>query len=201
MIKNSLLLSLVLLSFSITKAQSKTETTSDKKTVTWFNKKEWLHGLKLTPHSSINKQELARQYAANTALWDKAFEFLKTNDLASLPVGRQPLVGDSAFVIVTEAVDKEPEQTQWESHKKYIDIQYIIRGKEKMGVAPVASATITNPYDESKDVANYTAEGKYYIAEPGTFFIFFPQDAHRPSIKVNDDKVKKIVIKVRAAEE
>jgi YhcH/YjgK/YiaL family protein len=79
-----------------------------------------------------------------------------------------------------------------------IDIQYIVRGKEKMGVATATNATVTNPYDPARDVANYTTEGKYYIAEPGTMYIFFPSDLHRPSIKVDGyDVVKKVVIKVR----
>ncbi len=40
------------------------------------------------------------------------------------------------------------------------------------------------------------------LAEPGTFFIFTPEDAHRPGIKVDGfDTLKKVVIKVRAKEE
>jgi biofilm protein TabA len=80
----------------------------------------------------------------------------------------------------------------WESHKKYIDLQYVIRGKEQIAVSPIDKATVTKPYDETKDVANYTAEGTFYTAEPGTFFLFFPQDVHRPNIKVAGyDMVKK----------
>jgi YhcH/YjgK/YiaL family protein len=179
-------------------AQPNVEKVNSKKVEKWYNKKGWLNGLNLQPHSSINKQEFARQYTANTSLWDKAFEFLRTHDLANLATGDYPLAGDSAYVKVTEVKDKDLENTQWESHKKYIDIQYVAKGKEKIGVTPVANATVTEPYNEAKDAAHYTAEGNYYVAEPGIFFIFFPSDAHRPNIKVNDDLVKKVVIKVRA---
>ena len=68
-------------------------------------------------------------------------------------------------------------------------------------MAPVTTATIIKPYNEKADAANYTADGQFYIAEPGTFYLFFPQDAHRPSIKVDGyDVVKKLVIKIKVAE-
>jgi len=165
----------------------------------WYEKKEWLHGLALQPHESVNKEEFARQYKAHTAWWDTAFLFLKSHDLVNLPNGKYLLAGDSVYVAVTEGPLKEFDQTKWEGHRKYIDVQYVARGKEKIGVAPVASATVVNPYNAEKDVANFTAGGKFYIAEPSHFFIFFPQDAHRPSIKVDDGTEKKIVVKVMAA--
>ena len=76
----------------------------------------------------------------------------------------------------------------------------MVRGiKEKSRrLAPVASATVIKPYDAGRDAANYNAEGKFYIASPGEFFLFFPGDAHRPNIKVDGyDTVKKLVIKIR----
>jgi biofilm protein TabA len=67
-------------------------------------------------------------------------------------------------------------------------------------VVNIDKATVTKPYDEAKDGAAYTAEGTSYFAEPGTFYLFFPQDVHRPNIKVNGfDTVKKLVIKIKVA--
>ena len=166
----------------------------------WFNKKEWLNGAPLKPHKSINKQTLARQYQLNRVYWDKAFTFLGTHNLDSLPKGKYPIDGDNVTASVTEDPTKDFEKTNWESHRKFIDIQCIISGEEKMGFYPVAEAVVTKAYDEKKDVANYTAPGKFAVAGPGTFFIFFPSDAHRPNITPGGNKpVKKIVIKVRMA--
>ena len=68
-------------------------------------------------------------------------------------------------------------------------------------MANVNAATVTKPYDAARDAANYTASGTSYIAEPGTFFLFFPQDAHRPNIIVPGyDIIKKLVIKIKVAE-
>lgn len=166
----------------------------------WYKKKEWLNGVRLKPHSSINQLEFARQYRANKEFWDKAFAFLKENDLQTLAKGKYPIDGDNVFASVTEDPTKDFDKTNWESHKKYIDVQCIITGDEKMGKWPVAEVdSITRPYDVTKDVANYTAPGKFYTIPAGTFIIFFPSDAHRPNITPGGNKVvKKIVIKVRA---
>ena len=167
----------------------------------WFKQKEWLNGLELTPHRSINQAEFARQYQQNKIYWDKAFNFLKEQNLLTIAKGKYSIDGDNVFASVTEDPSKDFDKTNWESHRKYIDIQCIITGEEKMGVWPVNKATVTKAYDDNKDVANYAAGGKFYVGTPGTFFIFFSSDAHRPNITPGGNKpVKKIVIKVRAAE-
>ena len=166
----------------------------------WYKKKEWLGGLQLNPHKTIDQQELARQYAANTKYWNEAFSFLKTHDLASIAKGKYVVDGDNVTVSVTYDSSKNFDKTSWESHRKYIDLQYVIEGEELMGVCPVGDATVTNPYNERKDVANYSATGKTYSATSNAFFLFFPQDAHRPNITPGGNKpVKKIVFKIRAA--
>ena len=181
-------------------AQDNNEWTK-KKAKKWFKKKEWLGGLQLKPHKTVDVQEFARQYHANKALWDKAFAFLKNTDLNNIAKGKYPIDGDNVSASVTADSSKNFDKTNWESHKKYIDIQYVINGEELIGVYPVSKATVTRPYDEKRESANYSADGKIYSATPGTFFIFFPSDAHRPNITPGGNKVvKKIVIKVRYAE-
>ena len=167
----------------------------------WYEQKEWLGGLQLQPHQTINEMEFARQYKINKVYWDKAFAFLKEQDLQTLANGKHPIDGDSVFAIVTENPTKDYDSTQWESHRGYVDLHYVISGEEKIGVYPITKLTVTKPYDASKDIANYSGEGKTYSAVPGTFFLFFPSDAHRPGITTGDKKAdKKIVIKIRYAE-
>jgi YhcH/YjgK/YiaL family protein len=182
-------------------AQTASTTWSKKAATKWFNKKEYLQGAAFTPHRSINKQEFARQYHLNKKYWDEAFAFMKDHDLASLAPGKYPIDGENVFATITEAPTKDFDKTGWESHRKYIDLQCVVTGEEKMGKYPVAKATVIKPYDEAKDLANYTAPGEFYVASAGTFLIFFPGDAHRPNITPGGNKVeKKLVIKIRAAE-
>ncbi len=167
----------------------------------WFKKKEWLGGLDLIPSKTINKKEFAKQYYAHRQYWDMAFAYLKNTDLEKLPKGKYPIDGDNVFASVTTDSTKDFDKTNWESHRKYIDLQYVIQGEEKIGVYPVSKAIVTKAYDDKRDAANYTTDGKLYTAVPGTFFIFFPSDAHRPNITPGGNKVdKKIVIKIKVAE-
>lgn len=165
----------------------------------WFD--QTLSGLKMKPNESIDKQEMYRQYKANPAYWDKVVAFLRDTDLKNLPAGRHEIDGDNVYAMVTIAPTKDLDSTKFESHRKYIDVQYVIDGEEKIAVEPVANATVTVPYDDAKDIAHYSGEGETYTATPETFFIFFPINAHRPSITPGGNEIdKKLVIKVRAAQ-
>jgi biofilm protein TabA len=151
----------------------------------WFAGHHYLGGLKLMPAASTNKMEFAKQYTANKAVWDKVFAYLKTTDLDALAVGKYTVEGTGATVAVTDNPTKAFEQTTWESHRKFMD------------TAPVAGAKVTEAYNDAKDVAHYEMDGTIYEARPGTFFLFFPTDAHRVNIKVDGvEHDKKIVIKI-----
>ncbi|MGV3529098.1 MAG: YhcH/YjgK/YiaL family protein [Flavisolibacter sp.] len=160
---------------------------------------EILQKLKFKPHMSIDTAEFFRQYYANQVLWDQTFDYLNTHDLSKLAPGDYPVVGQEAVVKVSYGPGKEEADAKWESHKNFIDLQYVAEGQEKIGVAPVSSAKETVPYNKKNDVTNYEADGSYYVAKPDTYFLFFPTDAHRPGIKVNRKNIRKVVVKIRAA--
>jgi YhcH/YjgK/YiaL family protein len=173
---------------------------SSKQIDQWFEKGEWLNGWKVKPDASINRKEFAVSYYKNKSRWDKAFTFLKSNDLAKLEIKRYDIDGDNLYAPVSEYVTKNIEDAKFEAHQKYIDIQYIISGTEQMSVAPMSmKKDVTTPYDSTKDVGFMTVtKSSDYKATPANFFIFFPSDIHRPSVKVGENsKVKKIVVKVK----
>jgi YhcH/YjgK/YiaL family protein len=189
--------SLFLLSGAVSTLYSQENTATRK----WFEGREWLNGLQLTPHPTIDQQELKKQYEANTLLWNKAFRYLKEMNLAALKPGKYPIDGDNVFALVTEGSTRSADTAKWEDHQKYIDIHHVISGKENMGMAPVSSAMVIQPYDSVKDIGFYKAKGNFYPSGAETFFIVFPKDAHLPGIKIDgyNGPVKKIVIKVRKA--
>ncbi len=189
---------LLLLAVTLVAQSDSREQWTKQKADAWFNRLEWLGGLSMKPHSSIDKLEFARQYHLRKTFWDSAFAFLKQQNLETMPKGKYPIDGDNVFASVTEDSTKAFEKTAWESHRLYADIQYVIRGEEKIGVCEVSRATVTDVYDEKRDVAHYSAKGTLYRANPSVFFIFFPSDAHRPNITPGGNRIdKKIVIKVR----
>jgi YhcH/YjgK/YiaL family protein len=202
--KRIFLIASLLFSFSLNHlyAQSANRDWSAHKAKKWLKKKEWLNGLSITPHSSIDKVQFAKQYHLNQAVWDKAFAYMKNTDLKTLPNGRYVIDGDNVYAMVTEAPTKDYDKTAFESHRKYIDLHYVITGVENMAKAPVTSVTVSKPYDEATDLANYTGEGKIYTVPAGTFMLFFPTEAHRPNITPGGNKVvKKIVIKIKTVSE
>lgn len=154
-------------------------------------------GLKLKPDNSINKVEFAKQFHANNIWWDEAFTFLKKTDLTAIRPGKYLIDGDNVFAIVIEGTPRCIDTTKWESHRNYQDLHYIIKGKEQIGITNISSVTVTKEYNPATDLIFYTGEGKYYTADAGTFFIFFPQDVHRPNLQLDHYTDKKIVIKVR----
>ena len=179
-------------------AQKSSQPVSTKKIDKWIQQKDWANGLLLNLHASVNNAAFYEAYHTNKKLWDTAFAFLQTQDLINMPIGKRPLIGETVFISVTDEPSKNMADVKWESHKKYIDLQYIIKGKEIIGVADASKATVTKPY--TPDAMNYIADGTYYTTDSRTFFLFFPNDAHRPTIKADGyDVVKKIVIKIQVA--
>lgn len=119
----------------------------EKNTVKWYNTHVWLNGLRLQPHSSINKQEFAKQYHAHKIWWDKAFKYLKETNFVNIKPGEYPIDGENVFAKVTETpLRDKSNKGGWESHPDYADIHYVLNGKEDIGIV-----TIPVGYDVRKD--------------------------------------------------
>ena len=85
------------------------------------------------------------------------------------------------------------------AHKKYIDVQFILKGSELMGYAPFKGQEIVSEYNEEKDVILFSGNKSFFKIEYGMFAIFFPYELHMPGIKAEiPENVKKVVIKVKA---
>lgn len=196
-----IILSAVLLCYVSCKNSSDPANWSKSETDKWFEKKEWLQGFAAMPDPSVNRKEFAVSYFKNRERWDKAFDFLKKSDLQNMEAKRYDIDGDALYATVSEYITKNEEDVKFEAHRKYIDIQCVIKGSEQMSITPLSlKKDIITEYDPSKDVEFMTV-GQFssYEATPGKFFIFFPSDIHRPSVKIGENlSVRKIVVKVRA---
>lgn len=85
-----------------------------------------------------------------------------------------------------------------EAHRKYIDIQLIIAGKEDIGISILDQQKSNDGYSQKKDLIFFEDDPSFQITlGTGEFAIFFPRDLHMPGIKVVEaEKVKKVVVKV-----
>jgi YhcH/YjgK/YiaL family protein len=176
-----------------------TETTG--RDLVWYKKGEWLEGWQAKPDESVDEKEFIRQYDLNPARWQKAFQFLASADLENLAVGRYELEGADLYVNISEYNTKNEADAKCEAHLKYVDIQYLIAGEEQMSVVPLTDTKEATPYNEEKDIYFMKPDyDKYYLANSDRFFVFFPGDAHRPSVKIAENvPVKKAVVKLRIA--
>jgi len=101
--------------------------------------------------------------------------------------------------IVSEYETKVKNEVGYEAHRKNIDIQYLLKGEERIACLPIEKLKETKPYSEEKDAAFFTASIKpiEMTLGDGYFAIFFPQDGHMPQLSVDEPKmVKKVVVKV-----
>ncbi len=130
----------------------------------------------------------------------EAFDFIRKAVKENLPVGKYELSGDELFASVQKYDTKKDSECRAESHRKYIDIQYIIEGVEVMDVFGIKKAESSEPYSEEKDVEFFKdcEAATKCIVESGEYGIFMPHDVHKPGMALNNNPapVKKIVVKV-----
>src|SRR5262249_10109166 len=98
-------------------------------------------------------------------------------------------------------VTKTPDKAVWESHRKYIDVQFVAGGHERFGWVPMSKApATTTEYNAEKDVIFYEPGVETFDAPAGTFMIFYPDDIHAPSLATGTpprpNDVVKVVVKV-----
>lgn len=126
-----------------------------------------------------------------------AFQFLKEKDLHKLDEGTYEIDGKNCFAIVMSYTTKPKAEGFSESHYKYIDIQYIISGAEKIGVAILKDQQPTE-INKEKDYIFYDCKTEDFILSEGSFAVFFPQDIHQTCIEIDGPKsLKKVVLKLK----
>lgn len=143
--------------------------------------------------SSLENYE---QYIANDRI-RQAFKFLKNTNLLDLEVGKHIIDGDKIFALVQNYSTKDQNLCKYESHKRYIDIQYIVSGKEKISYTNIKNLKLKNEDKENDKILYEDTLGNEFIINEGEFVVFYPEDGHKACIKVNkEESVKKIVLKV-----
>ncbi|MGD9723669.1 MAG: YhcH/YjgK/YiaL family protein [Pirellulales bacterium] len=124
------------------------------------------------------------------------FEFLARPDLQSLAGGRHEIDGDRVFALVNRDPGRGRAAARLEAHRRYIDIQYLVEGREEIGWRPTSECRqIAEPYSDPRDIMFFADAPHTWIELPvGKFLIFYPQDAHAPLAA--DGPNTKVVIKV-----
>ena len=137
-----------------------------------------------------------------TASFKKAIEFLRRPDIHNMADGRVDIDGQHVFALVQRYETVKTDAPKFEYHRKYIDIQYIVSGREVIGWIPVERMTITEAYDTEKDICFGIAPKKEITIvhlHAGQLAVFYPEDGHAPKLAAGlPSTVFKIVVKVAA---
>ena len=148
--------------------------------------------------TSINSPEI-EIYAKAHSRFAEALEIVKRYLSEDLPDGQRAVdLGDELFANVLTYETKAPESSVFEVHKKYIDIQYIVKGEEVIEVAPIQTEKKLVEAKEENDVWFYESATQPVILKEGDFMVLYPSDLHLPGKAVNNPQnVLKVVLKVR----
>lgn len=135
-------------------------------------------------------------------LFDFVQDFLQQHQegLSALALGKYPLaLGMFALVI------KTPSRTlpgqQFEAHRKYLDLHYLVSGKEVLAFTSAYALHVATPYNGEDDYLLYYPPGWFsqLSLQEKQFVLFFPEDAHCAQGHLsseNQQQILKIVFKI-----
>lgn len=140
------------------------------------------------------------QYAALSPRFSKAFAALDALAREPFVPGRHPVDGDSIYINALQYDTHPREAALMEAHRRYIDVMWLVSGREQIEVCPVEALTeVTQPYDPSGDalLAKLPRDVTRISMQPGSVCILFPKDGHAPGLHDGAAcPVRKLIAKV-----
>ena len=144
-------------------------------------------------------KDAARYESLNNRIAE-ALKWLQTVNMDALQEGKNPIRGEDIFCSVNFYDTAEADTRPWEGHRKYIDIHFIIKGEEIIGISAIDALRIKKDYDAQTDFIEFEGAAQQHILlKEGMFLIAFPEDIHKTALQVISGKpcaVKKGIIKV-----
>lgn len=147
---------------------------------------EWLVNIKVDENKITNRVNEALNY----------IEQMSKDNLASGVYQ----VNDNFYYSVQEYKTMQECDCKLESHRKYIDIQWIVEGEEKIAVADISMLHMEEDYQEDLDIMHWRKKPNIMkvVLKKDSYIVLYPRNAHMGCISVNDSVVvKKIVGKIR----
>ncbi len=148
----------------------------------------------------IDRIDNASQYVGLGPRIARALDYLRCTRLEALQAGRVDLDGDRVFALVSDYLTKPIELGRWEAHRRYLDLQSLGSGTERIGWAPLHRLR-EESREEQRDLTWLYGSGEFLTLRPGDFILLWPADGHMPGIAVEAPApVKKIVVKIAVDE-
>lgn len=128
-----------------------------------------------------------------------AINYLKEHDFTKMEPGVYEVQGKDIYAQVFDTYTESADKRKPEVHEKFIDVQFLVSGKEKLGFTPDTGTYEVEQRIEERDLIFYKQvqnEG-FLCAVPGCYHIFFPGDIHRPGVMWEESEmIRKVVVKV-----
>jgi YhcH/YjgK/YiaL family protein len=138
----------------------------------------------------------APKYFKMHHLFEIAFNYLTNTDLVNLDSGKYSIQGNECFAIINKYKSKNISESFAESHKKYIDIQFVISGEENLGYGFINDFENLD-YNSEYDLQKHHGTLDFISLKTEHFAILFPDDIHMPGIiKEKAMDIIKVVIKI-----
>lgn len=146
-------------------------------------------------HDSLTRIDVYRPLSKNIA---RAIDYIAATDLNALAAGKHEVDGDRVFALMFD-VQTIVGGAKWEAHRKYIDLQLMVRGRERQEVGDIDNLDGATPFDVEKDVMFFESARLSVSVDlqDGQFALYFPHDGHKPMIAVDGAKsIRKLVMKI-----
>ncbi len=122
----------------------------------------------------------------------KAADALQSYEPATIP-----LSGGNK-ILVQQGTTKPAQGQLLEAHRQYLDIQYIVKGGETVGWAPIDTLTLDGEFNDQKDKGMYGGHCDFMHIGEGYCYVVFPEDAHMPGSHLDaPENYTKLVIKLK----
>lgn len=123
-------------------------------------------------------------------------------DFAALPAGEQDIEGREIYLNHIIGQTKPLHEQPPELHRYYIDLHFLIEGREYIGAAPGTQGQRPSmEFDTERDYGFYEGIGNETLLalSPGDFALLFPGELHRPMATLTQPApLRKLVVKIAA---
>lgn len=120
----------------------------------------------------------------------------KINALESLESATYPL--ENGRFMVMSGTTVPADGGNFEAHRQYLDIQYIVKGQEVMGYAPLDTLTPVGEFNDDGDCGFYSGQAQFVTIPAGMCYVAFPEDGHMPTRHLQvPNEYTKIVVKLK----
>ena len=101
-------------------------------------------------------------------------------------------------ILVQQNTTKDAATQKIESHRNYLDIQYIVEGEETVGWAPTETLTPADEYNPTKDKQMFEGSVDFMRIAAGYCYVVYPEDGHMPGVHIDEPhSFKKLVVKLK----